>query len=136
MLLALICIAASRPGNSCLRMINSAKMAPADQMSTLKKSKNGFCDPSSSYQLCAVVDQRKKELGRPVPAGGHILCHDGALLAGTLLHRAGQTKVGNFQQTIAIDQQIAGLQITVNNANGVQILAIKEIFDKYDVKNL
>jgi hypothetical protein len=39
-----------------------------------------------------------------------------------LFHRSGQTKVGYFEQTIAVYQQIAGLQISMDNTHRMQIL--------------
>lgn len=53
-----------------------------------------------------------------VPASGHIFRHEARVVVGRG-SRAGQTEITHFQITVGVEQQIGGLEITVQDVGGV-----------------
>jgi hypothetical protein len=54
------------------------------------------------------------DLGRAVVPSGHVASHLGVL-------DAGQAKVADLEVAVLVDQDVAGFQVTVDDAGGVDI---------------
>ena len=76
-----------------------------------------FCKDAASapdIDLDVVLLPGEHDLRRTVVPGGHISRHLGVL-------DTGQAEVANLQIAVLVDQNIAGLQVSVDDASGVDI---------------
>lgn len=76
-----------------------------------------------------IVARAHQNLGRPIVLGDHLLCHVLRLIR---LLDARQSEVADFQHAIAVDEQIAGLDVAMQDACRVQILeAAQDLVQKH-----
>ena len=68
-----------------------------------------------------VIGRAKQDLGRAVPARRHVIGEDdrvrlvggGGWILVVVAHRAGEAKVGNLHQAVAIQEEVGGLHVAV-----------------------
>ena len=74
--------------------------------------RTGFC----------VALEAQHDLGGPVPSGSDVLGHVACVLLGVHGETPGQTKIADLELAVGIDEQVTGLQISVQDVGRVDIL--------------
>jgi hypothetical protein len=75
-------------------------------------SENASCTPD--VHLDVVLLPREHNLGRTVVTGRDVTRHLGVLYTG-------QAEIADFQIAVLVDEDVAGLEVTVNNTGGVDV---------------
>ena len=78
-----------------------------------------------------IVSKAEHDLRCPIPASGHVFRHETLITGGfggssTRSVAPGQAKIADLEFTISIDEQISGLQISVKNISGMNVLQATE----------
>ena len=66
--------------------------------------------------------ERQHDLRRPVPPRGHVLCEMPHWLIWRRVVSPAQAEITYLQFTVRVDEQVAWLQIAVNNSSRVHVL--------------
>lgn len=84
--------------------------------SSNRNPRTGFC----------VALEAQHNLWRTVPSRGNILSHIPGILLGIDREATSKAEIADFQLTISIHKQIAGLQVSMQNVGGVDVLEAAE----------
>ena len=72
-------------------------------------------EQKSKHTGFGVALEAQHNLGRSVPPGSHILSHVPRILFGVHGEATGQTKIANLELAVCINEQVTGLEITVEH---------------------
>lgn len=73
-----------------------------------------------------VALEAKHNLGRAVPSRGHIFRHVTCILLRVDGEASGETKIANLQLAVGVDEEVSGLQVTVEDIGRVDVLETAE----------
>lgn len=82
-------------------------------------------NPDSRTGFCVALEAQHN-LRRTVPSRGNILSHIPGILLGIDREATSKAEIADFQLTISIHKQIAGLQVSMQNVGGVDVLEAAE----------
>lgn len=68
-----------------------------------------------------VALEAQHDFRRTVPSGSDVFCHVTGILLRVDRETSGKTKVANLELAVGIDEQVSGLQVTVQNVGGVDV---------------
>lgn len=73
-----------------------------------------------------IVLERQHDFGSAIPSRGNVFRHVASVLFGINGETTRKTEVANLELAVGIDQQITGLEITVENVRRVDVLETAE----------
>lgn len=73
-----------------------------------------------------VALEAQHNLGRAVPSSGDVFRHVSGILLWVDREAARETKVANLELAVGIDEQVAGLQVTMQHIGRVNVLEATE----------
>jgi hypothetical protein len=107
-------------------------MHPTDQTSMAVVLEIASIMTSHTFkEYTNIVSKAEHDLRCAIPASGHVFCHESLIASSfgsssTWSVAPGQAKIADLEFTISVDEQISGLQISVKNISGMNILQATE----------
>lgn len=83
-------------------------------------------DKKTPHTGFRVALEAQHDLGRTVPSRGDVFGHVTGILLWVDREASSQTKVANLELAVCIDQQVSGLEITVQHVGRVDVLETAE----------
>jgi hypothetical protein len=79
----------------------------------------------------SIALETQHDLRRPVPSRRHIFGHVSRIFFRIHAETSGQPEIGNLQLTIGIHQQVAGLEVAMQDVGAVDVLqAAQDLIDE------
>lgn len=108
----------ARPGNHSFDLVHGGS-AWKDGLAV-----EDFCDEAAEgphVYFFVVVSGAEEEFGGAVPASGDVVGHDDEFLVRRFFHEADETEVAEFGFAVFVDEDIGGLDVSVDEVGVVQV---------------